>query len=69
MDASFFVGDAAGRTSDHSCADRLFAMNAGLKFFTPEVCTTYSDYTELNIVLFTGILLRSETRTFYTPWI
>jgi len=35
-EASFFVGDAAGRSSDHSCVDRLFAMNAGLKFFTPE---------------------------------
>ena len=41
---SFFVGDAAGRTAgwksgheaDHSCADRYFAMNSGLKFFTPE---------------------------------
>ncbi|CAK5117890.1 unnamed protein product [Meloidogyne enterolobii] len=40
---SFYVGDAAGRTknnnrpkSDHSCVDRLFAMNLGLKFYTPE---------------------------------
>lgn len=41
---SFFVGDAAGREDkwapkqkkDHSCADRLFALNIGLKFYTPE---------------------------------
>lgn len=47
MDKSFFCGDAAGRPirfnsngklikKDHSCCDRLFAMNIGLKFYTPE---------------------------------
>ncbi|XP_070499125.1 uncharacterized protein F21D5.5 [Chironomus tepperi] len=44
MTSSFFVGDAAGRPEnkilktkkDHSCADRLFAMNLGLNFYTPE---------------------------------
>lgn len=45
-DISFYCGDAAGRPErivnnkrikkDHSCCDRLFAMNIGLKFFTPE---------------------------------
>jgi len=38
--ACFYVGDAAGRYNgkpkDHSCADRLFAANLGLKFYTPE---------------------------------
>lgn len=33
---SFFVGDAAGRIGDHSCCDRLFAINIGIKFYTPE---------------------------------
>lgn len=41
---SFYVGDAAGRPEnksmrkkkDHSCADRLFALNLKLPFFTPE---------------------------------
>ncbi|CAF3921841.1 unnamed protein product [Rotaria sp. Silwood2] len=41
---SFYVGDAAGRPDkwrakakkDHSCADRLFAANIGLQFYTPE---------------------------------
>ncbi|KAI1007274.1 hypothetical protein K3495_g946 [Podosphaera aphanis] len=39
---SFFVGDAAGRLArknklkDHSCSDRNFAENVGLKFATPE---------------------------------
>ncbi|CAH1736188.1 unnamed protein product [Aphis gossypii] len=47
MDESFFCGDAAGRPArfssdgkpikkDHSCCDRLFAMNIGIKFYTPE---------------------------------
>ncbi|KFD53225.1 hypothetical protein M514_05935 [Trichuris suis] len=42
MEWSVFVGDAAGRRAelnrpkDHSCADRLFALNAGLRFQTPE---------------------------------
>lgn len=47
MKTSFFCGDAAGRPArtdangrqikkDHSCCDRLFAMNIGLKFYTPE---------------------------------
>ncbi len=43
-DDSFFVGDAAGRPKDwapgkkkdFSCSDRLFAINAGLAFHTPE---------------------------------
>ncbi|CAN7949681.1 unnamed protein product [Ixodes pacificus] len=41
---SFYVGDAAGRPAnwepkrkkDFSCSDRLFALNVGLKFYTPE---------------------------------
>ncbi|XP_050063519.1 uncharacterized protein F21D5.5-like isoform X2 [Aphis gossypii] len=47
MDKSFFCGGAAGRPArfdsdgklvkkDQSCCDRLFAMNIGLKFYTPE---------------------------------
>ncbi|KAL8275931.1 hypothetical protein Esti_000047 [Eimeria stiedai] len=32
----FFVGDAAGRPGDHSCADLKFALNVGMHFFTPE---------------------------------
>ena len=44
MDASMYIGDAAGRPADwepkkkkdFSCSDRLFALNAGLKFHTPE---------------------------------
>ena len=43
-DESFYCGDAAGREpnwtgkrkKDFSCSDRLFALNLGLKFFTPE---------------------------------
>ncbi|KAG8198999.1 hypothetical protein JTE90_001798 [Oedothorax gibbosus] len=44
IDSCIYVGDAAGRPEnwapkkkkDFSCADRLFALNVGLKFFTPE---------------------------------
>ena len=44
MENSFYVGDAAGRIKDwqpgrkkdFSCSDRLFAMNLGLTFHTPE---------------------------------
>ncbi|XP_020572296.1 polynucleotide 3'-phosphatase ZDP isoform X2 [Phalaenopsis equestris] len=36
MSQSFYVGDAAGRTKDHSDADIKFARAIGLKFFTPE---------------------------------
>ncbi|KAB0790081.1 hypothetical protein PPYR_15599 [Photinus pyralis] len=44
LSESFYVGDAAGRekdwapkkAKDHSLADRLFALNVGLKFYTPE---------------------------------
>lgn len=39
---SLYVGDAAGRTKtaikkgDFSCSDRMFALNCGMKFYTPE---------------------------------
>ncbi|TKY66420.1 Polynucleotide 3'-phosphatase ZDP [Spatholobus suberectus] len=36
MDQSFYVGDAAGRESDHSDADIKFAEAIGLKFYVPE---------------------------------
>ena len=45
LQQSFYVGDAAGRDpnwdggkrkKDFSCSDRLFALNTGLQFFTPE---------------------------------
>ncbi|EFA06186.1 Bifunctional polynucleotide phosphatase/kinase-like Protein [Tribolium castaneum] len=44
IEKSFYVGDAAGReknwapkkNKDHSICDRLFALNVGLKFYTPE---------------------------------
>jgi bifunctional polynucleotide phosphatase/kinase len=36
---SFYVGDAAGRTGDFAGTDRKWAMNVGLRFYTPEVRT------------------------------
>ena len=35
-DASFYVGDAAGRRGDHSDGDKKFAEMVGVKFCTPE---------------------------------
>lgn len=35
--SSYFVGDAAGRSGDHSDGDKGFAKAVGLPFFTPEV--------------------------------
>nr|XP_024377413.1 polynucleotide 3'-phosphatase ZDP-like isoform X2 [Physcomitrium patens] len=35
-ESSFYVGDAAGRKSDHSAADLGFAQAVGLKFYVPE---------------------------------
>jgi bifunctional polynucleotide phosphatase/kinase len=39
-EASFFVGDAAGRPTDHAATDRKWAINVGIPFFTPEVQTS-----------------------------
>ena len=36
MNHSFYVGDAQGRPQDFSDADKMFAMNIGLKTYTPE---------------------------------
>lgn len=47
MEKSFFCGHEAGRPAgfnsngkpiqkDYSCCDRLFAINIGIKFYTPE---------------------------------
>lgn len=36
-DRSFFVGDAAGRKGDFAGTDRKWALNVGIKFYTPEV--------------------------------
>ncbi|KAL4257411.1 PNK3P-domain-containing protein [Pleurotus pulmonarius] len=33
---SFFVGDAAGRKGDFAGTDRKWALNVGIKFYTPE---------------------------------
>jgi DNA 3'-phosphatase len=37
LDKSLYVGDMAGRKSDHSSTDLLFALNIGVNFKVPEV--------------------------------
>lgn len=50
MDKSVYVGDAAGRLAlggrkkDHGDTDYKLALNVGLKFVTPEVCSLRSSY-------------------------
>ena len=54
-ETSFYVGDAAGRTkttyskADFACSDRMFALNSGMKFMTPETFFTGSDDREFVI--------------------
>jgi bifunctional polynucleotide phosphatase/kinase len=36
MDDSFFVGDALGRKNDFSDSDKMFAINIGIKYKSPE---------------------------------
>jgi bifunctional polynucleotide phosphatase/kinase len=43
LSQSFYVGDAAGRNKnpqtgkkDFACSDRMFALNVGIRFYTPE---------------------------------
>lgn len=49
---SFYCGDAAGRKRDHSIGDRLFAMNVGLTFKTPEEFFMGQKPQEFNLPLF-----------------
>ena len=39
---SFFVGDALGRKTDFSDSDKLFALNIGIPYFSPESIFTES---------------------------
>ncbi|ORX95001.1 polynucleotide kinase 3 phosphatase-domain-containing protein [Clohesyomyces aquaticus] len=36
LEASYMVGDAAGRPTDHTDDDRHFSMNVGIRLYTPE---------------------------------
>lgn len=50
MEKSVYVGDAAGRLAgvgrrkDHGDTDYKLAINAGLRFVTPEVCLSSLTY-------------------------
>jgi bifunctional polynucleotide phosphatase/kinase len=46
---SYFVGDAAGRPDDFASTDRKFAINAGIKFYTPEVRCHFVHGSETNV--------------------
>jgi len=36
LHSSFYCGDTAGRVNDHDAVDYKFALNSGVKFYTPE---------------------------------
>ncbi|KAI0051582.1 PNK3P-domain-containing protein [Auriscalpium vulgare] len=43
--SSYYVGDAAGRADDFASTDRKFALNVGIKFYTPEASMrAFSEY-------------------------
>jgi bifunctional polynucleotide phosphatase/kinase len=47
LQSSFFVGDAAGRPSDHGDADKGFATGVGLAFSVPEQVWGVADWAPL----------------------
>lgn len=64
---SFFIGDAAGRKSDHAGTDRKWALNVGIPFQTPEVDSLLiCVFCLTNIGTFSGILSQASTGTIPT---
>ncbi|KDQ24535.1 hypothetical protein PLEOSDRAFT_1046687, partial [Pleurotus ostreatus PC15] len=63
-DQSFFVGDAAGRKGDFAGTDRKWALNVGIKFYTPEPSSSSPPNPAPEIVLFVGYPGVGKT-TFY----
>jgi bifunctional polynucleotide phosphatase/kinase len=75
MTESFFVGDAAGRlknslhrdTGDHSGVDLKFALNTGLRFYTPEQYFLGSDPNPTRLTGFNAANFVNLSRTLVTP--
>jgi bifunctional polynucleotide phosphatase/kinase len=60
LSGSFYIGDAAGRSSDFSNSDQKFAENIGIQFYTPEDFIRHyylNKYLSINPEL---IILKSE---------
>lgn len=76
MTQSFYVGDAAGRPEnwapgkkkkDFSCSDRLFALNIGLQFYTPEEYFLGWKHAPYNLPEFNPTKLDSAARLYDPP--
>ncbi|XP_041376109.1 uncharacterized protein F21D5.5-like isoform X2 [Gigantopelta aegis] len=75
MKESFYCGDAAGRPQnwcpgrkkDFSCSDRLFALNIGLKFYTPEELIKDQKPSAYNMPEFDPRKLSAETNLVESP--
>lgn len=67
-EASYFVGDFAGRiqsaeqNADHKDTDRKFAINAGLKFFTPDAYFAGRKERSFELVGFNAKVFLSEQK-------
>ena len=67
-ESSFFVGDAAGRPDDHACSDRKWALNAGIRFFTPEVGRSPQSSSSLTDIR-KGIFPQGASTGLHSSWL
>lgn len=62
---SFFVGDAAGRSTDHAGTDRKWAENVNIPFLTPEARLSSSFSPSISHRRHSGIFPQTPSRTIH----